>query len=435
MSGNNGEMESALLKSYVANGDVVGICVSGGLDSKTVALRLRLAGVKVKCFTADIAQPDEEDIQDVKKKMAPCGVETIIVDLKNEIAEGAFEAIACQAMYDGGYWQSTGIGRYVTARGLLQEMKKHGCTVLSHGATGRGNDQVRFERYVNVIDPSFKVYAPWRDPALLAEFPGRTQMLEYLKKHNIGHQIVSQATKRYSTDANICGLSNEAEDLECMGTAMTIVNPVMGVWPKAAPDTEEEITLRFESGRCVAVNGKKVQPLEALQLANQIGGRNGIGIAHALENRILGTKSRGVYEAPGMCLLGQGLAYVYQAVLDRRATGLFKQMSTHIADQIYDGRYFDPSTRVAINAVWELAQPAMGTVRMGLYKGHMHFLSLTECPHSVYNEADSSMEASEGLNPVSSQGFLEVSSVEAKSLANAGLIDAGSVWAKRRKLE
>ena len=138
-------------------------------------------------------------------------------------------------------------------------------------------------------------------------------------------------------------------------------------------------------------------------------------------------------QAPGMCLLGQGLTYVYQAVLDRRSTMLFRELSKHVSDQIYDGRYFDPSTRVAINGLWELAGPASGTVKMGLYKGHMAFLSLTECPHSVYFEADSSMEASEGLNPVSSQGFLEVSSVEAKSMAKAGLIDVQSVWAKRQK--
>jgi len=407
--------------------------VSGGLDSKTVALRLRLAGVKVKCFTADIGQPDEDDINDVVKKMAPCGVETFVVDLKNEIAEGAFEAIACQGSYDGGYWQSTGIGRYVTARGLLAEMKKHGCTVLSHGATGRGNDQVRFERYVNVSDPGFKVYAPWRDPALLEEFPGRSQMLAFLEKHGIGHQIISQAKKRYSTDANICGLSNEAEDLESMETPMTIVNPVMGVWPKDAPDAEEELTLRFEKGRCVALNGTAMGALEVLQQANKIAGRNGIGISQALENRILGTKSRGVYEAPGMCLLGHAVGCVYQAVLDRRATGLFGNLSRHVSDQIYDGRYFDPSTRAAISAIWQLAEPADGTVKLGLYKGHMNFLSLTDCPHSIYFEADSSMEASEGLNPVSSQGYLEVSAVEAKSMAKAGLIDSGSVWAKRRK--
>mmetsp|Transcript_46439 Transcript_46439/g.85053 ORF Transcript_46439/g.85053 Transcript_46439/m.85053 type:complete len:434 (+) Transcript_46439:73-1374(+) len=430
----DGLQESAILKRFKDAGETIGICVSGGLDSKTVALRLRLAGVKVKCFTADIGQPDEENINDVITKMAPTGVETMVVDLKDDIAEGAFEAIACMAMYDGGYWQSTGIGRYVTARGLLLEMKKHGCTVLSHGATGRGNDQVRFERYVNVIDPSFKVYAPWRDPVLLEEFPGRSQMLEFLHKHNIDHKIVSQAKKRYSTDANICGLSNEAEDLESMETPMSIVNPVMGVWPKDAPDKVEEVLFAFEGGRCIAINGTAMKPLGVLQEANKIAGRNGIGISHALENRILGTKSRGVYEAPGMVLLGQALTYLYQAVLDRRSTALFKHMSQHVADQIYDGRYFDPSTRVAINAIWQLAEPAKGKVKVGLYKGHIHFVALTDCPHSIYFEADASMEASDGLNPVSSQGFLEVSSVEAKSMAKAGLIDTGSVWSKRRKL-
>jgi len=425
--------ESEILKSYIANGDVVGICVSGGLDSKTVALRLRLAGVKVKCFTADIGQPDEDDINDVVEKMAPCGVDTIVVDLKQEIAEAAFEAVACKASYDGGYWQSTGVGRYVTARGLLQCMKRHGCTVLSHGATGRGNDQVRFERYVNVLDPNFKVYAPWRDPALLEEFPGRSQMLEYLQRHGIGHQIASQVKKRYSTDANICGLSNEAEDLESMETAMTIVNPLMGCWPKDAPDEQTEISLQFRQGRCVAINGKSMGPLEVLRECNQIAGRNGIGLSQALENRILGTKSRGVYEAPGMELLGQAVTYVYEAVLDRRSTGLFQQLSRHVADQIYDGRYFDPSSRAAIGAIWQLAEPADGIVKLGLFKGHAHFLSLTDVPHSIYFEEDSSMEASAGLNPVSSQGYLEVSSVEAKAMAKAGLIDCESVWAKRRK--
>merc|ERR1712050_116055 len=237
--------------------------------------------------------------------------------------------------------------------------------------------------------------------------------------------IVSQAKKRYSTDANICGLSNEAEDLESMETGMTIVNPVMGVWPKDAPNTAEEVTLRFEKGRCVAVNGKSMKPLEVLQLANKIAGRNGIGLSHALENRILGTKSRGVYEAPGMTLLGQGLAYVYQAVLDRRSTDLFKSLSEHVSNQLYDGRYFDPSTRASIAAIWSLAAHACGTVKMGLYKGNMYFVSLTECPHSVYFEQDSSMEATDpnqSLNPVSSQGYVEVCSVEAKSLAKAGNI-------------
>jgi argininosuccinate synthase len=325
-------------------------------------------------------------------------------------------------MYDGGYWNSTGIARAVTVRGLIPEMKKRGCTVLAHGATGRGNDQMRFERYTNVLAPEMKVYAPWRDPSLLKEFPGRTQMAEYLARFGIEATVGGK--KRYSTDANLAGLSHEAEDLESLQTACTIVVPTMGVWPDKAPDKTEEATLRFEKARCVAINGKAVTPIEAMVEANRIAGRNGVGMKNALENRIVGTKSRGVYEAPGMELLGIGLRQVYQAVMDRRSTLLFQQLSKVVADQIYDGRYFDPVTQAAQAAIDVLAAPASGAVKLGLYKGNLHFLSLAECPASLYNEADSSMEASAGLNPVSSQGYAEIQSVEARALAKAGQIKA-----------
>jgi argininosuccinate synthase len=204
-----------------------------------------------------------------------------------------------------------------------------------------------------------------------------------------------------------------------------IVDPIMGVWPQKAPDRIETVSLRFEHGQCVAINGKSLSPLAAMLEANQIAGRNGVWMKNALENRIIGTKSRGVYEAPGMELLGTGLRAVYQATMDRRATALFQQLSKLIADQVYDGRLFDPSTRAAQAAIDVLAASATGTVELGLYKGNLYFQKLTECPASLYNQADSSMEQSEGLNPVSSQGYIEVQSVEAKSLARAGQIAAG----------
>lgn len=400
----------------------VGICVSGGLDSRTISKRLREAGVNVLCFSADLAQPDETDIRNIRRKMAPCGVKTFIVDLQTEMAAACFEVIKAQAMYDGGYWNTTGIARAVTVRGLIPEMRKRGCTVVAHGATGRGNDQMRFERYTNVLAPGMKVYAPWRDPVLLAEFPGRTQMAQYLQKHGI--EAFAGGKKKYSTDANLAGLSHEAEDLESLETPCMIVEPTMGVWPHNAPDKTEAFEVRFENGYAVEINGKRVRPLEAMKLANRIGGRNGVGMKNALENRIVGTKSRGVYEAPGMELLGFCLRLVYQAVLDRRATALFGSLSNLVANQIYDGRYFDPATRAAMAAITTLAQPASGRVRVGLYKGNIHFQKLTECLHSLYNEADSSMEASEGLNPVSSQGYAEIQSVEARALARAGQIQA-----------
>ena len=154
-------------------GRKIGICVSGGLDSKTIATRLREAGADVLCFTADLGQPDEKDIRDVQKKMEPCGVKTVIVDVRKPMAEACFRAIKAQATYDGGYWNSTGIGRAVTTREIVKAMKRHGIDTLVHGATGRGNDQMRFERYTNQFAPEMEVYAPWRDASLLKEFPGR----------------------------------------------------------------------------------------------------------------------------------------------------------------------------------------------------------------------------------------------------------------------
>ncbi|MDI6774212.1 MAG: argininosuccinate synthase [Verrucomicrobiota bacterium] len=398
----------------------VGICVSGGLDSRTIARKLRELDVAAVCFTADLTQPDETDIRNVARKMAACGVKTVIVDLKDEMAEACFQMLKAQAMYDGGYWNSTGIARAVTVKGLIPAMKKRGCTVLAHGATGRGNDQMRFERYTNALAPEMKVYAPWRDPTLLQEFPGRKQMAEYLKRHGIA--AFAGGKRRYSTDANLAGLSHEAEDLESLETPCAIVEPTMGVWPKDAPDKVERFTARFKLARAVEINGKRVTPLQAMRIANKIGGRNGIGLKNALENRIVGTKSRGVYEAPGMELLGFCLLQVYQAVLDRRATALFQQLSRLVANQVYDGRYFDLATTAAFAAIDVLAAHADGTVKVALYKGNIQFMSLTNCPASLYNEADSSMEASEGLNPVSSQGFAEIQGVEARAMARADQI-------------
>lgn len=398
----------------------VGICASGGLDSRTVATRLVEAGANVVAFTADLAQPDEEDIAQVAERMKPCGVDTVVVDLKDTMADACLAMIKAQAMYDGGYWNSTGIARAVTVKGLVPEMQKAGCTVLAHGATGRGNDQVRFERYTNVLAPEMKVFAPWRDPTLLAEFPGRKQMIAYLSERGI--EAAEEKKKRYSTDANLAGISYEAEDLEHLDTPCTIVKPQMGTWPSDAPDEVREFAVRFEKATAIEIDGVSVSPLEAMRAANAVGGQNGIGIKNALENRIIGTKSRGVYEAPGMELLGYCLAQVYHATMDRRARTLFTSLSGLVAGQVYDGRALDPATRAAFAAIDELAQYASGTVKVGLYKGNIHFVSLSDCEASLYNEADSSMEESQGLNPVSSQGFVEIQGVEARALARAGQV-------------
>ena len=208
-------------------GRKVGICVSGGLDSKSVTARLREGGVDVVGFTADLAQPDETDVNDILRRMEPTGAPVRIVDLKQSMAGAAMLVIKAQARYDGGYWNTTGMARAVTVHGLLGAMQAEGCSVLAHGATGRGNDQVRFERYTNVLAPEMKVYAAWRDPDLLKQFPGRREMAAYLRERGI--EATTGPAKRYSTDANIAGLSHEAEDLESLETPATIVTPTMGV--------------------------------------------------------------------------------------------------------------------------------------------------------------------------------------------------------------
>jgi argininosuccinate synthase len=351
--------------------------------------------------------------------MRPTGAETIIVDLRKQMAEACFMMVRAQAMYDGGYWNTTGIARAVTVKGLLGAMREHGCTVLVHGATGRGNDQIRFERYTNTLAPDMKVYAPWRDPELLRQFPGRKQMATYLQDSGIEAKLEK---KRYSTDANLAGLSHEAEDLESLDTSCLIVEPIMCVWPNQAPDRVEDVTVRFEAGRCVQINGREVTPLEAMLLANEIAGRNGIGLRNALENRIIGTKSRGVYEAPGLELLGHCLRTVYQTTMDRRSTGLFHNMSRFVAEQIYDARLYDPGGRAAMAGINVLAEHATATITVGLYRGNIYFKALRDCPASLYNPADASMEASDGLDPRSSQGFVEVMSCEALAIARADQI-------------
>jgi argininosuccinate synthase len=266
------------------------------------------------------------------------------------------------------------------------------------------------------------VYAPWRDPALLAQFPGRREMAAYLA--DFGIPAVVGLKKRYSTDANLAGLSHEAEDLESLETSSLIVEPKMGVWPHQAPDAVETVTIRYHDGRPVEVSGTPVAPLDAMRLANVLGGRNGIGIRSALENRIIGTKSRGVYEGPGMELLHRGLLYVLQATIDRRGTALYQSLSRLLADQLYDGRWFDSTTRAAFDAVRSLTRDASGVVQLGLYRGNIFFQAMTDVPASLYNEADSSMEASAGLNPQSAQGYADIISVEARALAKAGQIRA-----------
>ena len=411
-------------------GQTVAFAASGGLDSCTVTKWLTENGVKVVCFTADIAQPDETDFGEIGRRMRACGAtDYVALPLHDTIAESGVEVIQFQARYEGAYWNTTGIGRHVIVAGLVPEMRQRGIKILGHGATGRGNDQVRFQLCTNMLAPEIAVYAPWRDPAFLARFRGRSEMIDYCE----GHKLPIKASKSapYSTDANLLGLTHEAGQLEHLDAPPWFVTPGMGVLPKNAPDEPEAVTVRFENGRPAAINGKPTTAFEAITRANALGGKHAVGIAtHLVENRFVGIKSRGVYEAPGMELLGTAYAFLLQLVLDRRGRELFDQLSLYVAKQVYQGYGFDLGTHVARQAIAPINALATGTIRVKLYKGRCEFDAAEGVPHQLYSESNASMEAVGEFDHADSEGFVRVLQVSARALAANGQVVAPA-WAKR----
>ncbi len=398
-------------------GQTVAFAASGGLDSCTVTKWLTEHGVTVVAFTADMAQPDEPNFAEIETRMRACGAtDFVAVNLHDMIAESGVEVIQFQARYEGDYWNTTGIGRHVIVAGMVPQMKKRGIKVLGHGATGRGNDQVRFQLCTNMLDPEITVYAPWRDPAFLKRFGGRSEMIDYCQQHKLPIKATKDAP--YSTDANLLGLTHEAGKLESLETSPWFVTPGMGVKPADAPDSPETVSVRFEAGRPVALNGKKVTPFEAITQGNTIGGRNAVGICtHLVENRFVGIKSRGVYEAPGMELLGTAYKFLLELVLDRRSREMFDHLSGFVAKQIYQGYGFDLATHMAREGLKPVTSLMTGTIRLKLYKGHAYFDAATDVPHQMYSESNASMEAIGEFNHADSEGFLRVLQVSARALA------------------
>ena len=292
--------------------------VSGGLDSCTITHWLAEKSFKLKCVTVDLGQPDEENINSVAERMKASGAtDALIVDGTEKLSVCGLKVIQSQAKYEGGYWNTTGIARPVTISSLLPQFELFQSNILFHGATGRGNDQVRFELATKMLNPDINVYAPWRDELFLDDFPGRAEMIEYCDKHNL--PIKPSAESRYSTDANLLGLTHEAGDLENIEESPYFVEPGMGVWPWDATDKPELISIKWEKGIPVKVNGDNYTLVEVFKLLNDLAGRHGVGIGiHAVENRFLGIKSRGIYESPAMELLGQSYEFLLQLVLDKR---------------------------------------------------------------------------------------------------------------------
>jgi argininosuccinate synthase len=401
-------------------GKRIGGLVSGGLDSCTVTHWLRSRGAEPHVFTVDLGQPDEPDLEAVRQRMLACGAASAtVLDGQEALAEAGLKVLQSQARYEGGYWNTTGIARYVTTRLAVSALQAQGIEVLFHGATGRGNDQVRFQLATNMLAPRMEVYAPWRDPAMLDTFGGRKEMVEYAAAY--GLPIKASAEKIYSTDANMLGLTHEAGRLEELETPATLVTPEMGVWPWDAPDETACVSITWEGGRPVALDGVATPLVEIFRRANALAGKHGVGIGrHVVENRFVGIKSRGVYEAPGMELLGQAYEYLLQLYLDRRARDLYDVLSRYLAVQIYQGYWYDFGTTAALAASDRFAGVLSGTVSLRLYRGSVVFegISGLEGKGSLYAADDASMERAGSFDHTDAEGFLRVLGVPARNYAN-----------------
>ena len=398
---------------------LVGGAVSGGLDSCTVTHWLKGKGFAVHCYTVDLGQPDEENIDAVTERMLGCGAESAhIIPGADALADAGLKVIQAQARYEGGYWNTTGIARPITVRAILPTLERQGIGVLFHGATGRGNDQVRFQLAANTLAPALEVYAPWRDPEFVRQFPGRQQMLDYCDANAL--PIRPARESRYSTDANFLGLTHEAGDLEDVAISPMFVEPGMGVWPWDAPDQAEVATIRWEQGVPVALNGSHLALADMFRQANALAGRHGVGIGdHVVENRFVGVKSRGIYEAPGMELLGRSYEYLMQFILDRRAREFFDYVSGVVSLQIYQGYWLDLATTSALAALEPITRLATGTISVRLYKGGVFFDTADDTPdampHSLYTD-DSSMEAMGTYDHSDAEGFLKVLGISSKNV-------------------
>ncbi|HEX2051289.1 MAG TPA: argininosuccinate synthase domain-containing protein [Actinomycetota bacterium] len=360
----------------------VGMCQSGGLSALTVALWLTEQGYDVVNFVADIGQASPGEVASRAGALEAAGLAVELVDLRAEMAETCFDLVRYQASYDGGYWNTTGAARAVLVAGLSPVMRARGCGVLAHGCVGGGNDQRRFDRYTRALAPDLATFVPWTRPEMLERFPSRAAMVEYVTTAGLDAEAGADAS--YSIDANLGGISHEHEHLEDLTTPVTFLRPLRSAWPQDAPDAVEKFAVTFEHGRAVAVGGAAASPLECMLAAGEVAARNGVWLRNVVENRIAGTKCRGVYEAPALELLGRCASELYQVTLDERSQALFAELSRLLARHVYEGRYFEPSARAARLAADAVTEAASGTVEVDLYKGNVTF-------HSVHGYGDAAV--------------------------------------------
>jgi argininosuccinate synthase len=353
----------------------VGILMSGGLACTAVGLWLAENNVDTVAFVADLGQTTPYPAVEAAELLTRQGMKTHVIDLREQLAELHLELVKYQATHDGGYWNTTGAARAALVSGLAGPLRAMDCTVLAHGCVGGGNDQRRFARYTETLAPGLAVFAPWIHGWLLERFPNRQSMTDYL----LDRQMPADYGRfvDYSVDENLGGIAHEGTQLEQLSTPARVLDPIMTVWPHAAPDETRQLRIRFVAGRPAEINGEPVSALQAVLLANELGGRGGVPPRSVMENRVNGTKCRGVYEAPGLEVLGQCVAALYQLSLDKAASELMHLLSRHLGRAVYEGRLYDTATRAARASADLLGASATGTVTVEVYKGNIFVSDLS----------------------------------------------------------
>jgi len=387
--------------------DSVILAYSGGLDTSVLVGWLMDQGYDVHCLYVDLGQPCE-DRPAILKKALDIGAKTAIaVDITEELCRDfAFPVLQWQAKYEGIYLLGTSIARPLIAKACLQRAREVGAVAFVHGATGKGNDQCRFQLAAEALDPTVKIMAPWRMESFRNQFPGRTEMLAYCEQKKI--PVKATAKKPYSSDENCLHISYEAGKLEDPAVdGVPVIDFGMTVSPQQAPDAETDVTIGFQSGVPVCLNGQTLSAADLVRQLNEIGGKNGIGRIDIVENRFVGMKSRGVYEAPGMTCLYAAHQSLEQLTLDRDAVHLRDRLSPEVAEMVYYGFWYCAKMDMLMAMIQELQKPVTGEVTLGLYKGNVRVKSRTS-PQSLYDEAIASMEAGGDYNQTDAEGFLRI---------------------------
>jgi argininosuccinate synthase len=397
-----GESMGNILES-VPVGQKVGIAFSGGLDTSAALHWMRDKGAIPYAYTANLGQPDEPDYDEIPRRALQYGAEKArLIDCRAQLVAEGFAALQCGAFHISTagmfYFNTTPIGRAVTGTMLVVAMKEDDVNIWGDGSTFKGNDIERFYRYGLLANPNLRIYKPWLDHAFIDELGGRAEMSDYMRRAGLPYKM--SAEKAYSTDSNILGATHEAKDLERLDTGIRIVEPIMGVpfWREEVGVRPEEVSIRFEEGRPVALNGMSFSdPVQLMLEANRIGGRHGLGMSDQIENRIIEAKSRGIYEAPGLALLFIAYERLVTGIHNEDTIEQYRESGRRLGRLLYQGRWFDPQAMMLRDSSQWVARVITGEVVVELRRGNDYSILDTTSPNLTYRPERLTMEKAESM--------------------------------------